>query len=443
MMNTTYSLKGTGQDRGLRRAILPFILSGLLLTIGCDLNVFNPGSVEDDDLNDPAAISALVMGAEGDFAFATTGERPGGVFSAGGFLTDEIVHSGQYVGIRNWSYGTPVDTDSETEQRWALASRARWVAEDAIRRISTLVEDPSRDLNVARVHLWAGFANRMMGDHFCEAVVNGGPLEPSRVFHERAEGFFTDAISIAGAGGDTELRTAAYAGRAQTRMMLGDWVGAVADAGQVPVSFVFEQRHSENSPREYNGLHELHLRDTQASAWGTPFAQWGTEVSGVGVFEGDPRVMYQQTGKNGGDQRRPQWNLLKYPTRNDNVALAKGTEMRLLEGEALVLNGNVGGVVSKINEVRGFRSLSPVSANTVAEAWELLMKERGIELWLEGRRLPDLRRWAVNPGWVPFSVVRAEGPGAASTDVPTPVLEVPMLCLPVGANEKLSNKNIR
>ncbi len=430
--------------RARRRSEVPLLTAMCtLLGTGCDLNVSNPGSVEDDDLNAVQAISALVRGAEGALAYANTGERPGGSFSAGGFLTDEIVHSGQYVGIRNWSYGTPIDTDGETDNRWALSSQARWVAEDAIRRISTLVDDPSRDLNVAWANLWAGFANRVMGDHFCEAVIDAGPIEPSRVFHERSEAFFNAAIQIGEAVANSEVTLAAYAGRAQTRTMLGDWSGAVSDAARLSTDYVFWQRHSENSAREYNGLHELYLRDTQATAWGTPFALWGTEVTGKGTFEGDPRVTYQQTGKNGGDQRRPQWNLLKYPTRSSSVALAKGTEMRLIEGEAALLSGDVGGVVSKINAVRSYRGLAPISATTTSQAWEALMKERGLELWLEGRRIADLRRWAVAPGSVPSKVVRAEGPGGSATDVATPVLDVPMLCLPIGTTERLTNPHIR
>jgi starch-binding outer membrane protein, SusD/RagB family len=451
----------------------------MLMASGCELGVFDPGRIEDADLNDPRAIAPLVAGAEGEFAFATTGERPGGTYGAVSFLTDEIVHSGQFVGMRDWSNAGYIGSGvAETSSRWAYASRARWMAEEAERRITTILEglgqDPSRDLNIARVVNWAGFSNRVMGDTFCNAVIDGGPLQPNSAFYTRAEAHFTKAIGVATAAGNDSLTIAAHAGRAQVRMMLGNWAGAVADAARVPTSYVHEARHSENSSREHNGLHNLHMRDTQATVWGTPFAEWGTitnaaqvephrgSLVGVPEPEGDPRVRYSipivTTGTVryviGGDQRRPNWEPRKFESRGTNVPIAKGTEMRLIEAEAALLDGNVTVAVQKINEVRARYGVPAISAASPAEAWPLLMKERGIELWLEGRRAADLRRWAVAPGTVPFEVVRLENsPSPFSTDErrnvlefrdtnnsPVPVLEG--LCLPVSQNETNSNPNL-
>ena len=41
-------------------------------------------------------------------------------------------------------------------------------------------------------------------------------------------------------------------------------------------------------------------------------------------------------------------------------------------------------------------NLPLLAATTVTDAWTLLKRERGIELWLESRRLGDFRRWAAN-----------------------------------------------
>ena len=40
-------------------------------------------------------------------------------------------------------------------------------------------------------------------------------------------------------------------------------------------------------------------------------------------------------------------------------------------------------------------SLGALTATRVAAAWTILQSERGLVLWLEGRRLWDLRRWFV------------------------------------------------
>jgi hypothetical protein len=78
-----------------------------------------------------------------------------------------------------------------------------------------------------------------------------------------------------------------------------------------------------------------------------------------------------------------------------------------------------------------------------------LMTERGLELWLEGKRLPDVRRWAQTRGTVPFSVVREEARGQPATADPVRlVLDTEVysqwndLCIQVSKNEKTSNKNI-
>ncbi|MGI9182193.1 MAG: RagB/SusD family nutrient uptake outer membrane protein [Longimicrobiaceae bacterium] len=103
--------------------------------------------------------------------------------------------------------------------------------------------------------------------------------------------------------------------------------------------------------------------------------------------------------------------------------------------------------MGRINEVRAFHSLPSVSAGTVDEAWVLLMKERGIELWLEGRRLPDLRRWAAEPAIaarVPFQVVRGVATGqTAAADPRRNVVEATPLCLRVSTNEIFSNPNLQ
>ncbi|MBA4158397.1 MAG: RagB/SusD family nutrient uptake outer membrane protein [Gemmatimonadetes bacterium] len=464
------------------RVPAPAILAvaAVMVLGGCDLGVFDPGQIEDADLLDRRAINPMIAGVEGEFAYATTGERPGGTFGAVAFLTDEIVHSGQFVGMRDWSNAGHIGNGvAETSSRWAFASRARWSAEEAIRRITQILENdgqaPAADLNMARVTTWAGFTNRVLGDTFCDAVIDGGPRQPTSAFYERAENHFTNAIAIGGAAGADSLVTAAYAGRAQVRMMLGNWPGAVADAARVPIGYVHETRHSENSSRENNGLHNLFMRDTQASVWGTPFAEWGTitnaaqveqhrgSLEGVPATEGDPRVRYHvslvTTGATaryviGGDTRRPNWEPRKYEFRESNVPVAKGTEMRLIEAEAALVGGDWGAAISKINEVRTHRGLGAVAGTSADEAWQLLMKERGIELWLEGRRAADLRRWAQTPGSVPFTVVRLENSGNPPlTDERRNVLEfrdasnnaLPLgqgLCLPISENEVNSNPNL-
>jgi starch-binding outer membrane protein, SusD/RagB family len=446
--------------RRTRQRLTPMVAPavGALLLAGCDLGVFDPGSIEHDDLFEPAAIEPLVIGAERNLGRAISGGSSphGGIFGAGAFLTDEIVHSGQWVGLRDWSDAVVVPDDvAETSTRWAHAQNARVTAEDAAEIIQTILENegenPGTSVPIATALTWAGFANRVLGDTFCSAVIDGGEELPVSAFYERAEGHFGQAITIAGAAGDAQLATAAHAGRAQVRMMLGDWDGAVSDAAEVPIDFVHDVRMSSNSPAEYNGLFEAFRPQGQASVWGTPFADFGTDLSGVHEGEGDPRVLYSSLNPGGeveigGDGRRETWFADKYESRDDNHPIVKGTEMRLIEAEALLVGGDVDGAIDAVNEVRTFHGLDAVDADTEDEAWNLLQRERGIELWVEGRRLPDMRRWAATPGFADFDVVRIEAPGdqPIESDEVRNVLDNPLgeLCLPMNRDERNSNPNL-
>jgi starch-binding outer membrane protein, SusD/RagB family len=442
-----HTRKTAGVAGRSRAAVLGAVAAGALALGACDLGVTNPALIEEADLYVPGAVPSIVNGARYTWGMATTIQGAGGVYSVSAILTDELTHVGSWTPPREIANGIGGNESPENQSHWGFSSRARWQAEDAIDKVSGLVENPNSNPWLALAMLYAGFSNRLLGDMFCEAVIDGGPLLPHTAFHERGEGHFNNAIAVATASGIDSLRYAAYGGRAQVRMMLGDWAGAVADAGQVPTGFVYWHIHSDNSASEANGVFEWSaITAGQYAVWATPFAEWGLDVSGTLETEGDPRAPFLYRDEiGGGSPARPYWFAQKYTSRNDNIAIVKGTEMRLIEAEALLRGGSVGGAVDKINEVRAHRNLDPASAGTPAEAWQLLMKERGLELWLEGRRLPDLRRWAANADTRAQLTTTAWGrigPDGVPVEQARPVYEADPLCLRISTNEIFSNRNL-
>ncbi|HSJ25902.1 MAG TPA: RagB/SusD family nutrient uptake outer membrane protein [Longimicrobiales bacterium] len=427
----------------------------VLVAAGCDLGVTNPAQIEAGDLQTPAAVPAIVNGARGSFGLWTTINGGGGVYTASAMLADELTHAGSWVPLREISDGVPGNASPENQSHWNM-SQARWQAEDAAEKAANLVANPGTDQWVALANLYAGFSNRVMGELFCDAVINGGGLEPHTAFSARAVEYFTEAIQVAQAGGHADLLSAAYAGRAQARMMLNQWDQAVADAGQVATSFVYSHIHSENSGNEHNGVHNWAYRGDngfQTTVWGTPFADWGLDTAGNVDSDGDPRATFTSEVRSstgalivGGDTRRPFWRADKYTARSSGIPLAKGTEMRLIEAEALLRGGNAPGALLKINEVRAHRSLTPAVGVTADDVWALLVRERGLELWLEGRRLGDLRRWADHAPARPhasYAVPRGLTAGQpASADPRANVLDASPLCLRVSTNEIFSNPNL-
>jgi hypothetical protein len=127
------------------------------------------------------------------------------------------------------------------------------------------------------------------------------------------------------------------------------------------------------------------------------------------------------------------------------VNLATGREMQLIRAEAALVGGRVSEAVSLINGVRQRNksyftgeTLAPVVANTLEEAWTALKLERFAELALEGRRVGDRKRWAVNktPG--------ALQPGEYMPDkfVADGVKREPPLCAPLPKPERDRNTNV-
>ena len=116
-----------------------------------------------------------------------------------------------------------------------------------------------------------------------------------------------------------------------------------------------------------------------------------------------------------------------------DIRLASGWEMRLVEAEALLNQGQWQQAMDRINQMRtslvsdvSGAPLEPWTATSLDEAWQMLKRERFIELWLEGRRLGDLRRWeeqsapgAVDwPDWESLSPLFRDNPRSRCLSIP-------------------------
>jgi hypothetical protein len=107
--------------------------------------------------------------------------------------------------------------------------------------------------------------------------------------------------------------------------------------------------------------------------------------------------------------------------------------MRLIEAEALLRGGDWPGAMNLINQVRTHAGAPTITATDQTDAWRLLKRERGIELWLEARRLGDRRRWAAAN--TPGALDPLEVPGTASH------LARQDLCFPIALSERETNDN--
>lgn len=348
---------------------------------GCELGVDNPGRIDDEALDNPQAMEPLVTGMAGDFATVFDniayfmGIASGDVTHSGAFEEEEFMQRGEII-------------PRHVNGLWGQTQRARWVSEHGIERMKEVMggEFASSPLSV-EAYLWAGFSNRILGENVCVAVIDGGAPEDHKVHFQRAETWFTEAITLAQGQGDQAktMLEAAYAGRAQVRLALEKWAEAAADAGRVSDKLSFVAQYSSAESREWNWLYNQSHRRDYFSAWNTLAHQLNNT---------DPRMRWTDRKRKGADGQTPMLRQDKYLSLGASVPIAEGDEMRLIEGEvALRLNNDVATAMAKINAVRRAAGVPEKTASTVDEAWAALRMERDIIFWMEGRHLWELRRF--------------------------------------------------
>jgi len=423
------------------KTISQFLVAGATLALSaCSFEVTNPGPVQDEFLNLAEAHQALVNGAGRRLAEATSY-----IGYTGALAAREIFPGGQTGnGGHSPSGQAGRLLESEVGNQWRAAQQSRWIAEDAIRRFTQVV--PAGEVApqvLAQAYLWAGYANRILGENMCEAVFNGGPAEPNAKYFERAAAAFTEAINK----GSGNVKTAAYAGRASVRVWQKDWNGAASDAQQVPLAFTNTAARAIEDVA--TGGNDIYYANANAPYRG--YSIWRTYYESYYEQTGDPRAAWKRDAafpyanqQLSGYGRVPWLVQTKYKTPNDPYRLSTGREMVLIRAEALLEQTQWQEAMTLINSLRTSiisattgKALDPWAATSLNEAWTFLKRERGIELWLEARRLGDIRRWAAKqtpagvldwPNFEAVSVLFKNNP--------------PSNCFPIPTTERDTNPNL-
>lgn len=345
-----------------------------------------------------------------------------------------------------------------TESAWAALYAIETITEDDGREGINPASDPL----IARMWLNAGLSERQLGEQFCQAVFNYGPdggillnnpgnHDPGQVVgsdsvFRRVVFYAQKALEVAEAGvaaGEDAvdgwylfdpqiIRTSAHGLMAQAYLYLEQWDLADQHAAMVPVGHA-EYTHM-NPETENNDIFVDQFFDDEISVWGTPADL---------LYEGDPRVPFVHCGEfragvqpggnkpssafnnlSGSDgcsvpggvegeyrtenNRYPRYAQRKYLSLDDDMEMVTGTEMLLIRAEVALRQGRLGDFTTFINQHRAHFGLAPITQPATAGAleypnaqddgWSILDRERYLDLWLEGRRFYDLRRWE-HPFW--------------------------------------------
>jgi hypothetical protein len=390
-----------------------------------------PDKIETAVLEIPANAGLIVNSAIGRFECALKS-----------YVVDAAMASGEFMDATataaNWAFDRR-DTDPTADTRYATnecnsygiytpIQVARGMADRALELLQgwTDAEVANRQDLIAKAAAYAGYSRILLGEGFCEAAINLGPLMTSNEVFASAEAMFTTAITAAQAAGNQQILNMAYVGRARARLDQGNKAGAAADAALVPSGFVINAS-SENSPtirrnrvQDFNQLGVVSVAPTYRNM----------TVAGPSGPVPDSRVAVVNTGTTGTDNRTPLYLQTKYPVSTSPIPIASYKEAQLIIAEAQ--QGQT--AVNIINALRAAAGLPAFSSSDPTAIANEVTEARKRELFLEGQHLYDVRRLNLPldpaPG-IPYSTVYLKGGNYGTAR-----------CFPLPDVERLNNPNI-
>jgi len=396
-------MNNNGNSR--RRWMLAALAVPLIAVAACrdltSLQQSNPGSLSATSTYIPANAQLLVNGAIGDFECAFSRYVVGsGLFTDE--LSDAIASTANFDFDRRTltssaSYGTQQCTAGNQQPGiYTTLSTARGSADTVFARLhewtdAQMPAGVSRAKLIAQSAAYAGYSLVLLGEGMCSAAINVGPeLTPAQIFAE-AKSRFDSAVTQATAANDATTLNFAILGRARTLLDLGQPAAAAVDAAKIPAGFVVNMSTDAVNTRRENWV----FVSINNSNWSTIDPSFrGLTVNGVP----DPRVAVTNTNKAGTTQGTVVWTADKYPTLSTVMPIARYAEAQLIVADAKLAANDVAGAVAAINTVRATHAglaAYDATGQTAAQVLTQLVEERRRELFLEGHRMGDLRRYSL------------------------------------------------
>jgi hypothetical protein len=399
-MTTTYT----------RRVITAVAAITLAAATACTefLEVQNPGAIEEKNIDNPAYLSLLVNGVIGEFQPALTS-----VSLYGAVLSDEVSNwhgFSENIEIDNRSVGAGNGTAQNGV--YIPLQSTRFLADSAIKLLTSFLGDTaSRDVRLARVQAYAGYAYTLLAENVCSAPLGiGRAFTPEELFAIGVERFnaaiatataaktYNESLGATGAknaASADSLISLAHIGAARASLDLGNNADAIAHASAVPTTFAFKAYYSANSLRE-NNLFFGAASGGQAAEWlgvsNTPYANVTDDprvprpVATEGTMQGQtfvpksPSMFSTYNGTLAGAQF----------ARDASITFASGLEAQYILAEA---QGATGANVTFLNSRRAIGNMAPLTAPSEADFQAALREQRARDFYLAGYRVGDLRRY--------------------------------------------------
>lgn len=393
----------------------------LAALVGCDdfMQVTNPGAIDPGDLNDPDYIALMVNGVIGDFQPAY-----GWTAMWSGLFTDELRnHHGYFengdidrrnIGETNGTYQLSV---------YNGLHRARFLADSVTTRLQTIYGDTaSYQLPIARTTAYAGYSWTVLGEQYCETPINrsdpvqwDGLLETAVARFESAMTVASAAAAAANGNGDAagvvradSILNLARVGAARAALGLSgdatyrakalEYARAVTPAYASPTDegFEFNVTYAADADRYTRRVSSPYYEFIRAGRW---FSISETPFEGLN----DPRVPHSDTLYTAADGTLR--TIPNAPTAFESwdgtvsgapfeiattFRLASALEARYIIAE---LEGMTPENVAFLNERRAVGEQLPVAPATEDEYMAELREQRSRDMFLDGHRMGDIRRY--------------------------------------------------
>lgn len=412
--------------RGARAAglLLAFGLAGS--TAACDalLNVDNPATFSDGDLDDPVLAPQLEAGVIARFNLAYD---EAALYSA--VITDEAVTGHNFEQIQQTDLRLIDKTNSSiSADVYNQLQRTRAAADSfGARLVAVLGDSASKSIRVARVQAYGALSYVILGEFMCEAPVD--PTQPAitsdamfRIAIADAQAAITTANAFKAAGGSAAVADSmlnlARVSAARAYLNLGDKPQAAAMATLVSAAFDLRAFYD-----------DINVNDAFFGATQGATARWiGVDAPFRGL--NDPRVRYGATAVTGHDRVTLMYIPALGPSfggwsptaavsaqqyaRSTSIRISSGIEAQYIRAEAEGPNATT---LAFINARRAVGGQAALAADVSAVAFrDAVIDQRRRDFFLDGHRLGDLRRYIklYNLNFFPTGVRNSERfPGTA------------------------------
>ena len=370
--------------------------------IGCDLDVDNPNSLLEGDLQDPSAAAALANGAwNASLRGITYMMMPHAV------ATDESV----WIGSRDAWYqidkGGMTNVYNEfVDQAWPYISEARWMSDKAVSILEGLGADLPNSQDLVLAYLSGAMVRVYIADMFEDFVYSDKTEAGTPVGAANMSQLYDEALALLGkassiATGDNAVKVLSLVARARHAKAVWGKVNpvntaspyvsagaseAAAAAAMMSADWKWRMNFSSSTVSNYmagqiNDRQEMDLFQNALVETATPGAGGDPQPNDPVTGLPDSRMTAIATefrAGGGGTSWTP-------------VTITSLREMHLIIAESKKAGGDDAGCLAELNALRTFDSLDPYPSGT--DAGTALQHERRANLFLQSRRLSDMYRF--------------------------------------------------